>query len=193
MYNQLSSALSAFIENDLALDADQKKVLIDKHKLALSDSLQKGHWTTNLCLIASNLAKKNPHELAAQLSEVLEPVTGISRVEVAGPGFVNIFLTHQAFLEQLDQAHENPQSFDEPSNLPKEKLQIEFVSANPTGPLHVGHGRGAAYGDAIGRILSYLGHEVSKEYYVNDAGRQIDILACSIFLRKFSCFAHRVF
>jgi len=188
LYNQLSSALSAFIENDLALDADQKKVLIDKHKLALSDSLQKGHWTTNLCLIASNLAKKNPHELAAQLSEVLEPVTGISRVEVAGPGFVNIFLTHQAFLEQLDQAHENPQSFDEPSNLPKEKLQIEFVSANPTGPLHVGHGRGAAYGDAIGRILSYLGHEVSKEYYVNDAGRQIDILACSIFLRKFSCF-----
>ena len=188
MYNQLSSALSAFIENDLALDADQKKVLIDKHKLALSDSLQKGHWTTNLCLIASNLAKKNPHELAAQLSAVLEPVTEISRVEVAGPGFVNIFLTHQAFLEQLDQAHENPQSFDEPSNLPKEKLQIEFVSANPTGPLHVGHGRGAAYGDAIGRILSYLGHEVSKEYYVNDAGRQIDILACSIFLRKFSCF-----
>ena len=188
MYNQLSSALSAFIENDLALDADQKKVLIDKHKLALSDSLQKGHWTTNLCLIASNLAKKNPHKLAAQLSAVLEPVTGISRVEVAGPGFVNIFLTHQAFLEQLDQAHENPQSFDEPSNLPKEKLQIEFVSANPTGPLHVGHGRGAAYGDAIGRILSYLGHEVSKEYYVNDAGRQIDILACSIFLRKFSCF-----
>jgi arginyl-tRNA synthetase len=188
LYNQLSSALSAFIENDLALDADQKKVLIDKHKLALSDSLQKGHWTTNLCLIASNLAKKNPHELAAQLSAVLEPVTEISRVEVAGPGFVNIFLTHQAFLEQLDQAHENPQSFDEPSNLPKEKLQIEFVSANPTGPLHVGHGRGAAYGDAIGRILSYLGHEVSKEYYVNDAGRQIDILACSIFLRKFSCF-----
>jgi len=188
LYNQLSSALSAFIENDLALDADQKKVLIDKHKLTLSDSLQKGHWTTNLCLIASNLAKKNPHELAAQLSAVLEPVTGISRVEVAGPGFVNIFLTHQAFLEQLDQAHENPQSFDEPSNLPKEKLQIEFVSANPTGPLHVGHGRGAAYGDAIGRILIYLGHEVSKEYYVNDAGRQIDILACSIFLRKFSCF-----
>jgi len=188
LYNQLSSALSAFIENDLALDADQKKVLIDKHKLALSDSLQKGHWTTNLCLIASNLAKKNPHELAAQLSAVLEPVTEISRVEVAGPGFVNIFLTHQAFLEQLDQAHENPQSFDEPSNLPKEKLQIEFVSANPTGPLHVGHGRGAAYGDAIGRILIYLGHEVSKEYYVNDAGRQIDILACSIFLRKFSCF-----
>ena len=188
MYNQISSALSNFIESDLALDVDQKKVLLSKHKLALSDSLQKGHWTTNLCLIASNLAKKNPHELAAQLSAVLEPVTGISRVEVAGPGFVNIFLTHQAFLEQLDQAHENPQSFDEPSNLPKEKLQIEFVSANPTGPLHVGHGRGAAYGDAIGRILSYLGHEVSKEYYVNDAGRQIDILACSIFLRKFSCF-----
>ena len=70
----------------------------------------------------------------------------------------------------------------------KEKIQIEFVSANPTGPLHVGHGRGAAYGDAIGRILQRLGHEVSREYYVNDAGRQIDILACSIFLRKFEFF-----
>ena len=188
MYNQISSALSNFIESDLALDVDQKKVLLSKHKLALSDSLQKGHWTTNLCLIASNLAKKNPQEIAANLSSAIESLPGVLRVEVAGPGFVNIFLTHKAFLKQLDQAHENPQSFIEYSNLPKEKLQIEFVSANPTGPLHVGHGRGAAYGDAIGRILSYLGHEVSREYYVNDAGRQIDILACSIFLRKFSCF-----
>ena len=74
-----------------------------------------------------------------------------------------------------------------------DEYNIEFVSANPTGPLHVGHGRGAAYGDAIGRILEACGHEVHKEYYVNDAGRQIDILACSIFLRKFECFDEDTF
>jgi arginyl-tRNA synthetase len=109
-------------------------------------------------------------------------------VELACPGFINIFLTREAFFNQADDAYKNPNSFVESSDACKEKIQIEFVSANPTGPLHVGHGRGAAYGDAIGRILQRLGHEVSKEYYVNDAGRQIDILACSIFLRKFECF-----
>jgi len=117
----------------------------------------------------------------------------IEKVELAGPGFVNIFLTREAFLKQLDDAHKNPNSFIDSAYASKEKIQIEFVSANPTGPLHVGHGRGAAYGDAIGRILQRLGHEVSREYYVNDAGRQIDILACSIFLRKFECFDDSAF
>ena len=107
---------------------------------------------------------------------------------MAGPGFINIFLTRAAFLNQLDDAHKNPTSITKSTHATKQKIQIEFVSANPTGPLHVGHGRGAAYGDAVARILKRLGHEVSKEYYVNDAGRQIDILACSIFLRKFDCF-----
>ncbi len=188
MYNQISSSLNDFINNELSLHADQKKVLLNKHKLTLTDSLQKGHWTTNLCLVASNLAKKNPHDIASALILKLENKPEIAKVEVAGPGFVNIFLTREAFLNQLDNAHKNPNSFIDSSNASKEKIQIEFVSANPTGPLHVGHGRGAAYGDAIGRILQRLGHKVSREYYVNDAGRQIDILACSIFLRRFECF-----
>ncbi len=188
MYNQILSSLNDFIDNDLSFDPDQKKTLLNKHKLTLSDSLQKGHWTTNLCLIASNLAKKNPRDIASALISRLEIHSEIVKVELAGPGFINIFLTREAFLNQLDDAHKNQNSFINSSNTPKEKIQIEFVSANPTGPLHVGHGRGAAYGDAIGRILQQLGHKVSREYYVNDAGRQIDILACSIFLRKFECF-----
>ena len=188
MYNQILSSLDDFINNDLFFDPDQKKALLNKHKLTLSDSLQKGHWTTNICLIASNLAKKNPHDIASALIPKLENRAEIAKVELAGPGFVNIFLTREAFFNQLDDAHKNPNSFIDSSNASKEKIQIEFVSANPTGPLHVGHGRGAAYGDAIGRILQRLGHEVSREYYVNDAGRQIDILACSIFLRRFKCF-----
>lgn len=188
MYNQILSSLNDFIESDLSFDSDQKRTLLRKHKLTLTDSLQKGHWTTNLCLIASNLAKKNPRDIASALIPRLESLPGVATIELAGPGFINIFLQREIFLNQLDDAHINPQSFLDQSNTSKEKIQIEFVSANPTGPLHVGHGRGAAYGDAIGRILQRLGHEVSREYYVNDAGRQIDILACSIFLRKFECF-----
>ena len=193
MYNQILSSLNDFIENDLSFGADQKKTLLNKHKLALTDSLEKGHWTTNLCLIASNLAKKNPRDIASSLIPKLENHPEIAKVEVAGPGFINIFLTREAFFNQVDDTHKNPNSFVEFSQISKEKIQIEFVSANPTGPLHVGHGRGAAYGDAIGRILQRLGHEVSREYYVNDAGRQIDILACSIFLRKFECFDEDTF
>ena len=193
MYNQILSSLNDFINNDLSFDPDQKKTLLNKHKLTLTDSLQKGHWTTNICLIASNLAKKKPQDIAAALISRLESQHDISKVELAGPGFINIFLTQEVFLKQLDDAHKNPNSFVGSSRASKEKIQIEFVSANPTGPLHVGHGRGAAYGDAIGRILQRLGHEVSKEYYVNDAGRQIDILACSIFLRKFECFSEDEF
>ena len=193
MYNQILSSLNDFIENDLSFGADQKKTLLNKHKLALTDSLEKGHWTTNLCLIASNLAKKNPRDIASSLIPKLENHPEIAKVEVAGPGFINIFLTREAFFNQVDDTHKNPNSFVEFSEISKEKIQIEFVSANPTGPLHVGHGRGAAYGDAIGRILQRLGHEVSREYYVNDAGRQIDILACSIFLRKFECFDEDTF
>jgi len=188
LYNQILSSLNEFVDNDLSFGSDQKKTLLNKHKLTLTDSLQKGHWTTNLCLIASNLIKTNPRDIASALILRLESKPEIEKVELAGPGFVNIFLTREAFFNQLDDAYKNPNSFVGSSRSPKEKIQIEFVSANPTGPLHVGHGRGAAYGDAIGRILQRLGHEVSREYYVNDAGRQIDILACSIFLRKFEFF-----
>ena len=193
MYNQILTSLNDFIDNDLFFDPDQKKTLLDKHKLTLANSLRKGHWTTNLCLIASNLAKKNPRDIASALIPKLENQPEIAKVELAGPGFVNIFLTREAFFNQLDDVDKNPISFVKSSNAVKEKIQIEFVSANPTGPLHVGHGRGAAYGDAIGRILQRLGHEVFREYYINDAGRQIDILACSIFLRKFECFDEKAF
>ena len=95
MFTQISLALNNFIEDVLDPASDQKNLIISKHKLNLSDSLDKGHWTTNLCLIASNIAKKNPKDLAAQLALSLETIQGIKKVEVAGPGFVNIFLSQQ--------------------------------------------------------------------------------------------------
>ena len=93
MYNKILSSLNDFINNDLLFDPDQKKTLLNKHKLTLTDSLQKGHWTTNICLIASNLAKKKPQDIAAALISRLESQRDISKVELAGPGFINIFLT----------------------------------------------------------------------------------------------------
>ncbi len=121
MYNQISSSLNDFIDNDLSLDSHQKKALLNKHRLTLADSLQKGHWTTNLCLIASNLVKKSPHEIAAGLISKLESLAEIEKVELAGPGFVNIFLNRDAFLNQLDNAYENPNSFESSLNGSKRK------------------------------------------------------------------------
>ena len=193
MYNQIIDSLNNHIEKDLRLSIDQKKILQKKHKLSLSDSLDKGHWTTNLCLISSNFTKKSPKELAKNLSSILQNLEGVEKTEIAGPGFLNIFLTQRAFLNQIDEANKDTNLFTRVPKNELKKIQIEFVSANPTGPLHVGHGRGAAYGDAIARILSHLGHEVEKEYYINDAGRQINILVCSIFLRKFNFFDDKSF
>ena len=99
MYNQILSSLNDFVDNELSLDSHQKKTLVTKHKLILTDSLQKGHWTTNLCLIASNLAKKNPQDLASALIPKLDSHPEIEKVELAGPGFVNIFLTREAFFK----------------------------------------------------------------------------------------------
>ena len=124
MFTKISLALNNFIDDILDLASDQKNLLISKHKLNLSDSLDKGHWTTNLCLIASNIAKKNPKELAAQLALSLEGIEGIQKVEVAGPGFVNIFLTQPAFLQQ---AEVGLKLTPDPEQTTKQKIQIEFV------------------------------------------------------------------
>jgi len=153
LYNQIIDSLNNHIEKDLRLSIDQKKILQKKHKLSLSDSLDKGHWTTNLCLISSNFTKKSPKELAKNLSSILQNLEGVEKTEIAGPGFLNIFLTQRAFLNQIDEANKDTNLFTRVPKNELKKIQIEFVSANPTGPLHVGHGRGAAYGDAIARIL----------------------------------------
>ena len=99
MYNQIIDSLNDHIEKGLKLSIDQKKILQKKHKLSLSDSLDKGHWTTNLCLIASNFAKKSPKELAKNLSSILQNLEGVKKIEIAGPGFLNIFLTQKGIFK----------------------------------------------------------------------------------------------
>ena len=142
-----------------------------------------GDFATNVALTLAKAAGRNPRELAELIVSKLATDPSISKVDIAGPGFINLFLaedTRQAVIPKVLSAQNDYGLAPAGSG---KKIMVEFVSANPTGPLHVGHGRGAAYGDTLARLLSAAGHTVSREYYVNDAGRQMDILATSLWLR----------
>ncbi len=170
--------LSSIINNKKNIDS-----IMEKCATSITDDLNKGHLTTNVCMITASILKINPKKLAEELKTRLKKINKFDNVEVAGPGFINISLKRENFASIIEYINKNKDSFGRSDIGKKNKIQIEFVSANPTGPLHVGHGRGAAYGDAIGRILESTGSIVEKEYYVNDAGRQIDILTASVILR----------
>ena len=124
----------------------------------------------------------NPRELAAQLIAALPDSPLIDKTEIAGPGFINIYLSANAYHRQLRDIVESGDTYGRQPPSGK-KIIVEFISANPTGPLHVGHGRHAAYGASLSNLLSAAGNEVYREYYVNDAGRQVAILATSVWLR----------
>ena len=170
--------LSSIINNKKNIDS-----IMEKCTTSITDDLNKGHLTTNVCMVTASILKINPKKLAEELKTRLQKINKFDNVEVAGPGFINISLKRENFASIIEYINKNKDSFGSSDIGKKNKVQIEFVSANPTGPLHVGHGRGAAYGDAIGRILESTGSIVEKEYYVNDAGRQIDILTASVILR----------
>jgi len=175
---EIEKFLSSIVNNKKNINS-----IIKKCSTSISDDLKKGHITSNVCMVAASILKLNPKDLAEDLKTRLEKITKFDNVEVAGPGFINISLNREDFVSTIKFINKNKDSFGSSAIGKKNKVQIEFVSANPTGPLHVGHGRGAAYGDAIGRILESTGSIVEKEYYVNDAGRQIDILTASVILR----------
>jgi len=142
-----------------------------------------GDFATNLALALAKPARSNPRQLAEKIISLLPSDSAISKVEIAGPGFINFFITADSQFQIIEQIHQAGKNYGLSNTGKNTKIQVEFVSANPTGPLHVGHGRGAAYGSAVADLLQAVGFDVSKEYYVNDAGRQMDILATSIWLR----------
>ncbi|KAF3982324.1 MAG: arginine--tRNA ligase [Methylococcales symbiont of Hymedesmia sp. n. MRB-2018] len=142
-----------------------------------------GDFATNLALILAKPAKSNPRQLAEKICASLADEPIVSKVEIAGPGFINFFIEAESQFQVIKDIQDAGNKFGFSKIGAGTKVQVEFVSANPTGPLHVGHGRGAAYGSAVANLLSAVGFDVSKEYYVNDAGRQMDILATSIWLR----------
>jgi len=142
-----------------------------------------GDFATNIALVLSKPAGMKPRDLADVIVKALPTVASITKVEIAGPGFINFTLADDAQASVVAKVHEQAERYGSSDLGQGQKIQIEFVSANPTGPLHVGHGRGAAYGASLGNLLKAAGYDVHKEYYVNDAGRQMNILAVSVWLR----------
>ncbi|AEA33935.1 arginine--tRNA ligase [Hippea maritima] len=144
-----------------------------------------GDYSTNMAMIMASKLKKNPKAIAEEFVEFAKQQKPdlFEKIEIAGPGFVNFYINKNAFAEEIKRISENVNLYLKPKIDSTKKVQVEFVSANPTGPLHVGHGRGAAIGDSIARILSFCGYEVEKEYYINDAGLQMHLLGLSTFIR----------
>ncbi|MGO2146843.1 arginine--tRNA ligase [Halomonas sp.] len=163
-----------------------------KHQGVLPDDLQPnikvdptkdkahGDYATNLALMLAKPAGKNPRELAESLIAALPESDALQKTEIAGPGFINFFAAPDAAAQIVAQVLDSGDAFGRSMMGKAEKVQVEFVSANPTGPLHVGHGRGAAIGDCLCRLLEATGYDVTREFYYNDAGAQIANLARSV-------------
>ena len=143
-----------------------------------------GDFSTNLAMVMAADQKMAPRKIAAALIEHLEDSEGLlAKTEIAGPGFINFFIPPAAWQPVVQAVHGADTRFGASRQGRGRKVQVEFVSANPTGPLHVGHGRGAAVGDTVASILAFCGYDVQREYYINDSGRQINTLGRSVFLR----------
>lgn len=143
-----------------------------------------GDWATNLAMQLARRLKRNPRTVAAEVIASLQLPSGmLATAEIAGPGFINFRLAEAALAEQHARILQEGERYGRAPRREAPPINVEFVSANPTGPLHVGHGRGAAQGDAIASLLEWCGHEVVREFYINDAGVQIDRLAASLWAR----------
>lgn len=153
-------------------------IVLDRPKLA-----QHGDFACNIALQLAKELRGNPRAIAQQLVAALPASPDVEKAEIAGAGFINLFLTQSYKQQVVGRILGAGENYGTSIFGQRKKTQIEFVSANPTGPLHVGHGRGAAYGASVATILTAAGFDVSREYYVNDAGRQMDILALSTWLR----------
>lgn len=174
----LESALSQLV-HDGTLPADHGVPV----QLTRARERDHGDFATSIALQLAKPARRKPREIAERIQAALPPVPGLAAVEIAGPGFINFRLEDQARFAVLSAIARAGSDYGRSRIGDGQKVQVEFVSANPTGPLHVGHGRGAAYGATVADLLEFCGFDVSREYYVNDAGRQMNILAASVWLR----------
>ena len=142
-----------------------------------------GDMATNAAMVLAKDAGKKPRELAEAIADRLRADDKVAKVDVAGPGFINLALKPHVWAEELRLVLEAGKDYGRSAIGKGEKVNVEYVSANPTGPMHVGHGRGAVFGDALANLLAFAGYDVTREYYINDAGAQVDVLARSAFLR----------
>src|SRR5258707_8450965 len=142
-----------------------------------------GDMATNAAMVLAKEAKAKPRDLAEKIAERLRADALIASVDVAGPGFINLTLKPQVWADALRTVVSEGEAYGRSAIGKAEKVNVEYVSANPTGPMHVGHCRGAVFGDALCSLLQFAGYDVTREYYINDAGAQVDVLARSAYLR----------
>jgi arginyl-tRNA synthetase len=182
MKNILEKILSQVLEtlkNESIIPSDvTAEIKIDRTK----DPLH-GDFATNLALILSKPSKLSPKEVAKLITDRIGSYSEIEKVEIAGPGFINFFMHKEGLTKIIEKILESKEKYGCSNLGERQKVLLEYVSANPTGPLHVGHGRGAAFGATLANLLKVAGFDVHQEYYVNDAGRQMNILAVSVWLR----------
>jgi arginyl-tRNA synthetase len=175
LFNEAARSLQA----DGTLPADWS----NSSQITRTKDAAHGDFASNIALMAAKAAKMNPRAVAEKIVAALPENSDIRQVDIAGPGFINVFLNADARFAVLGDIFSAQERFGLSKDFAQQKVQVEFVSANPTSSLHVGHGRGAAFGMSVANLLEAVGYDVTREYYVNDAGRQMDILATSTYLR----------
>ena len=183
---KLKQQLRELVSDSLkALIADGSLPEFELPIINIERTRQKDHgdFSCNAAMVLAKHARCAPRVLAQLIVDRLPASSIVAKVELAGPGFINFFLTDEPLYQVVREVITEGSRFGKTDTGAGQKVIVEFVSANPTGPLHVGHGRGAAYGDALARLLRAAGYDVYTEYYVNDAGRQMNILAVSVWLR----------
>ena len=183
LYQYFRDQIVRIIE-DLAASGELPGPL-DTARVAVEPPRQTGHGdiTTNAAMVLSKPTGLKPHDLAAVLAERLKGIEAVMETEIAGPGFINLSLEPAFWHRQLKEIVETGPAYGDSEMGRGESVNVEYVSANPTGPLHVAHARGAVVGDALASLLEKAGYNVTREYYVNDAGAQVDALARSAYLR----------
>src|SRR5579885_1306650 len=162
----------------VASDADLSRIVVEPPR-----DPTHGDMATNAAMVLAKAAGRRPRELAEAIAATLRAEPAVAKVDVAGPGFINLTLKPHVWGEALSAALDAGSDYGRSDIGAGEAVNVEYVSANPTGPMHVGHCRGAVFGDALANLLDFTGFKVTREYYINDAGAQVDVLARSAFLR----------
>jgi arginyl-tRNA synthetase len=178
LFAQVLARVHAVCAAELGAGADLSRVVVEPPK-----DPTHGDMATNAAMVLAKEAKAKPRDLAEKIAERLRDEDLIASVDVAGPGFINLTLKATAWTDTLRAVLREGNAFGQSAIGAGEKVNVEYVSANPTGPMHVGHCRGAVFGDALASLLQLAGYAVTREYYINDAGAQVDVLARSAFLR----------
>ena len=189
MKDNIKKTLSQILEDLYSQIEPEVKNL----KISIQDNKEKEHGdlATNIAMVLAKPLKKNPKEIAEEIKQNFVLDEKIIKIEVAGPGFLNFFLSKDSHGEILEQIQKENKDFGK-SGSKQSKVLIEYVSSNPTGPLHIGHGRGAVFGSVLSSLLEEAGFEVDQEYYVNDFGRQMNILATSVWIRYCQLFSSEI-